>query len=35
MDMMAGGALLMLVVMTGGAIFAFVTGYPGKPGKKD
>ncbi len=30
MDMMAGGALILLVIMTGGAIFAFVTGYPGK-----
>jgi hypothetical protein len=33
MDMMAGGALMLLVIMTAGAIFAFVTGYPGKADK--
>lgn len=33
MDMMAGAALFLLVIMTGGAVYAFVTGFPGKPGK--
>lgn len=33
MDMMAGAALFILVIMTGGAVYALVTGYPGKSGK--
>ena len=33
MDMDAGLALFMLVIMTAGAVYAFVTGWPPGPGK--
>lgn len=35
MDMVTGLALLMVLAMTGGAIYAFITGWPEGPGRDE